>query len=105
MTWQRRIIVLKRRLRRTRKFKSAIQSAKKVAQSFKKTQESIKDTKLDGDSSGVMKAVKAAKDAVKGFENTHADAELDADISDVREKSHKLSRWLKSSILIVAMQN
>lgn len=70
----------------TRKFKSAIQSAKKVAQSFKKTQESIKDTKLDGDSSGVMKAVKAAKDAVKGFDNTHADAELDADISDVREK-------------------
>ena len=35
----------------TRKFKSAIQSAKKVAQNFKKTQESIKDTKLDGDSS------------------------------------------------------
>ena len=70
----------------TRKFKSAIQSAKKVAQNFKKTQESIKDTKLDGDSSGVMKAVKAAKDAVKGFDNTHADAELDADISDVREK-------------------
>ena len=70
----------------TRKFKSAIQSAKKVAQSFKKTQESIKDTKLDGDSSGVMKAVKAARDAVKGFDNTHADAELDADISDVREK-------------------
>ena len=70
----------------TRKFKNAIQSAKKVAQSFKKTQESIKDTKLDGDSSGVMKAVKAAKDAVKGFDNTHADAELDADISDVREK-------------------
>ena len=73
----------------TRKFKSAIQSAKKVAQSFKKTQESIKDTKLDGDSSGVMKAVKAAKDAVKGFDNTHADAELDADISDVREKVAK----------------
>ncbi|MEX3469076.1 hypothetical protein QJ729_01840 [Staphylococcus hominis] len=70
----------------TRKFKSAIQSAKKVAQNFKKTQESIKDTKLDGDSSGVMKAVKAARDAVKGFDNTHADAELDADISDVREK-------------------
>ncbi|MCI2898636.1 hypothetical protein FH128_01645 [Staphylococcus hominis] len=70
----------------TRKFKSAIQSAKKVAQSFKKTQESIKDTKLDGDSSGVMKAVKAARDAVKNFDNTHADAELDADISDVREK-------------------
>lgn len=70
----------------TRKFKSAIQSAKKVAQNFKKTQESIKDTKLDGDSSGVMKAVKAAKDAVKSFDNTHADAELDADISDVREK-------------------
>ena len=42
---------------------------------------------------------------MKGFDNTHADAELDADISDVREKSHKLSRWLKSSILIVAMQN
>lgn len=70
----------------TRKFKSAIQSAKKVAQNFKKTQESIKDTKLDGDSSGVMKAVKAARDAVKGFDNTHADAELDADISDVRDK-------------------
>ena len=70
----------------TRKFKSAIQSAKKVAQNFKKMQESIKDTKLDGDSSGVMKAVKAARDAVKGFDNTHADAELDADISDVREK-------------------
>lgn len=70
----------------TRKFKSAIQSAKKVAQSFKKTQESIKDTKLDGDSSGVMKAVKAARDAVKGFDNIQADAELDADISDVREK-------------------
>ena len=70
----------------TRKFKSAIQSAKKVAQNFKKTQESIKDTKLDGDSSGVMKAVKAARDAVKGFDNTHADAEIDADISDVREK-------------------
>lgn len=70
----------------TRKFKSAIQSAKKVAQNFKKTQESIKDTKLNGDSSGVMKAVKAARDAVKGFDNTHADAELDADISDVREK-------------------
>lgn len=70
----------------TRKFKSAIQSAKKVAQNFKKTQESIKDTKLDGDSSGVMKAVKAARDAVKGFDNTQADAELDADISDVREK-------------------
>ena len=70
ITWQKRIIVLKRRLRRTRKFKSAIQSAKKVAQSFKKTQESIKDTKLDGDSSGVMKAVKAARDAVKGFDNT-----------------------------------
>lgn len=70
----------------TRKFKSAIQSAKKVAQNFKKTQEAIKDTKLDGDSSGVMKAVKAARDAVKGFDNTHADAELDADISDVREK-------------------
>ncbi|MEK5191204.1 phage tail protein [Staphylococcus sp. FSL M7-0405] len=70
----------------TRKFKNAIQSAKKVAQNFKKTQESIKDTKLDGDSSGVMKAVKAARDAVKGFDNTHADAELDADISDVREK-------------------
>lgn len=73
----------------TRKFKSAIQSAKKVAQNFKKTQESIKDTKLDGDSSGVMKAVKAARDAVKGFDNTHADAELDADISDVREKVAK----------------
>ena len=57
-----------------------------MAQNFKKTQESIKDTKLDGDSSGVMKAVKAARDAVKGFDNTHADAELDADISDVREK-------------------
>lgn len=70
----------------TRKFKSAIQSAKKVAQNFKKTQESIKDTKLDGDSSGVMKAVKAARDAVKGFDNTQADAELDADISDVRDK-------------------
>ena len=70
----------------TRKFKSAIQSAKKVAQNFKKTQESIKDTKLDGDSSGIMKAVKAARDAVKGFDNTQADAELDADISDVREK-------------------
>lgn len=73
----------------TRKFKSAIQSAKKVAQNFKKTQESIKDTKLDGDSSGVMKAVKAARDAVKGFDNTQADAELDADISDVREKVAK----------------
>ena len=70
----------------TRKFKSAIQSAKKVAQNFKKTQESIKDTKLDGDSSGIMKAVKTARDAVKGFDNTQADAELDADISDVREK-------------------
>ena len=51
----------------TRKFKNAIQSAKKVAQNFKKTQESIKDTKLDGDSSGVMKAVKAARDAVKAL--------------------------------------
>lgn len=51
----------------TRKFKSAIQSAKKVAQSFKKTQESIKDTKLDGDSSGVMKAVKAKKRCSERF--------------------------------------
>ena len=70
----------------TRKFKSAIQSAKKVAQSFKKTQESIKDTKLDGDSSGVMKAVKAAKESVESFDNVEGKAELDVDSSKLREQ-------------------
>ena len=70
----------------TRKFKSAIQSAKKVAQNFKKTQESIKDTKLDGDSSGVMKAVKAAKESVESFDNVEGKAELDIDSSKLREQ-------------------
>lgn len=70
----------------TRKFKSAIQSAKKVAQNFKKTQESIKDTKLDGDSSGVMKAVKAAKESVESFDNVEGKAELDVDSSKLREQ-------------------
>ncbi|OJH01680.1 hypothetical protein BL313_03100 [Staphylococcus hominis] len=70
----------------TRKFKSAIQSAKKVAQSFKKTQDSIKDTKLDGDSSGVMKAVKAAKESVESFDNVEGKAELDVDSSKLREQ-------------------
>ncbi|WP_270668268.1 phage tail protein [Staphylococcus hominis] len=70
----------------TRKFKSAIQSAKKVAQSFKKTQESIKDTKLDGDASGVKKAVESAKASVKSFDNTEGKAELDIDSSKLREQ-------------------
>lgn len=70
----------------TRKFKSAIQSAKKVAQNFKKTQESIKDTKLDGDSSGVMKAVKAAKESVESFDGVEGKAELDVDSSKLREQ-------------------
>lgn len=70
----------------TRKFKSAIQSAKKVAQSFKKTQESIKDTKLDGDSSGVTKAVEAAKASVESFDGVEGKAELDVDSSKLREQ-------------------
>ncbi|MCI2862402.1 hypothetical protein [Staphylococcus hominis] len=70
----------------TRKFKSAIQSAKKVAQSFKKTQESIKDTKLDGDASGVKKAVESAKASVESFDNTEGKAELDIDSSKLREQ-------------------
>ena len=69
----------------TRKFKSAIQSAKKVAQNFK-TQESIKDTKLDGDSSGVMKAVEAAKASVESFDGVEGKAELDVDSSKLREQ-------------------
>lgn len=70
----------------TRKFKSAIQSAKKVAQNFKKTQESIKDTKLDGDSSGVTKAVEAAKASVESFDGVEGKAELDVDSSKLREQ-------------------
>lgn len=70
----------------TRKFKSAIQSAKKVAQSFKKTQDSIKDTKLDGDSSGVTKAVEAAKASVESFDGVEGKAELDVDSSKLREQ-------------------
>lgn len=68
----------------TRKFKSAIQSAKKVAQSFKKTKESIKDTKLDGDSSGVTKAVEAAKASIESFDGVEGKAELDVDSSKLR---------------------
>ena len=59
---------------------------RKWLKSFKKTQESIKDTKLDGDSSGVTKAVEAAKASVESFDGVEGKAELDVDSSKLREQ-------------------
>ena len=70
----------------TKKFKSALDTAKRTAEKFKGTMEKIKNNKIDADASGVKSAVESAKASLESFDNTKADAELDVDFSKVREE-------------------
>ena len=65
----------------TKKFKSALDTAKRTAEKFKGTMEKIKNNKIDADASGVKSAVESAKASLESFDNTKADAELDVDLS------------------------
>lgn len=80
----------------TSRFKRAIEQARETAERFKRTQDSMKDTKLDGDESGVVRAVNKAKRIVKSFDNTKADAELGADTGQAVSKIQSIKKMLKS---------
>ncbi|WP_436954426.1 phage tail protein [Staphylococcus ureilyticus] len=80
----------------TSRFKKAIETARETAERFKRTQDSMKDTKLDGDESGVVRAVNKAKRIVKSFDNTKADAELGADTGQAVSKIQSIKKMLNS---------
>lgn len=80
----------------TSRFKRAIEQARETAERFKRTQDSMKDTKLDGDESGVVRAVNKAKRIVKSFDNTKADAELGADTGQAVSKIQSIKKMLNS---------
>lgn len=80
----------------TSRFKRAIEQARETAERFKRTQDSMKDTKLDGDESGVVRALNNAKRMIKSFDNTKADAELGADTGQAVSKIQSIKKMLNS---------
>lgn len=80
----------------TSRFKRAIEQARETAERFKRTQDSMKDTKIDGDESGVVRALNNAKRMIKSFDNTKADAELGADTGQAVSKIQSIKKMLNS---------
>ncbi|RWZ59895.1 hypothetical protein EQV77_00935 [Halobacillus fulvus] len=79
-----------------RKFKNAINTAKRVTKKFKQESETIKDTVLRADSKPLQRNLKKAKKLMDDFTRRKSDKKVDADVSEFFRKAALVSQKARS---------